>query len=151
VVLVVEFLLLLLLANGTPVLARRLLKQRFAWPLDGGLRLPDDQPLFGTSKTLRGVVLSVVVTSLGAAGLGLGWQLGAVTAALAMTGDLCSSFIKRRMKLPSSSNAPMLDQVPESLFPALACQSQLGFSVAEILLIVTVFLIGNLLANRLGV
>jgi len=151
VVLVVEFLLLLLLANGTPVLAHRLLKQRFARPLDGGLRLPDGQPLFGTSKTLRGIVLSVVVTSLGSAELGLGWQLGALTAALAMTGDLCSSFIKRRMKLPSSSNAPVLDQVPESLFPALACQSQLGFSITGILLIVTVFLIGNLLANRLGV
>lgn len=150
-VLVVEFLLLLLLANGTPVLARRLLKQRFAWPLDGGLRLPDGQPLFGTSKTLRGILLSVVATALGAELLGLGWQTGSVIAALAMTGDLFSSFIKRRMKLPSSSNAPVLDQVPESLFPALACQSQLGFGLTDILVIVTAFLIGNMLANRLGV
>lgn len=149
-VLVVEFLLLLLLANGTPVLARRLLRQHFAWPLDGGLQLPDGQPLFGTSKTLRGILLSLVVTGIGSQLLGLGWQLGLLVAALAMAGDLFSSFIKRRMKLPSSTSAPGLDQIPESLFPALACQTQLGLGAIEIAAIVTIFLIGNLLASRLG-
>ena len=58
-----------------------------------------------------------------------------------MAGDLFSSFIKRRMKLPSSSKATGLDQIPESLFPALACQSRLGFSSTDILIIVALFFI----------
>jgi CDP-2,3-bis-(O-geranylgeranyl)-sn-glycerol synthase len=141
VVLIVEFLLLVGLANATPVLARKVFKQHFAWPLDGGLRFIDGQPLLGPSKTLRGVVCSVLMTALGAELLGLGWQTGALTSVLAMAGDLFSSFIKRRMKLPSSSKVTGLDQVPESLFPALAGQPRLGFSYTDVLIIVVLFFV----------
>lgn len=140
-VLIVKLLLLVGLANATPVLARKVFKQRFAWPLDGGVRFFDAQPLLGPSKTLRGVLLSVVMTALGGELLGLGWQVGALTGAMAMAGDLFSSFIKRRMKLPSSSKATGLDQIPESLFPALACQSPLGLSTLDVLIIVVLFFV----------
>ena len=38
-----------------------------------------------------------------------------------MAGDLLSSFTKRRMRLASSSMAPGIDQVPESVLP-LTCR-----------------------------
>jgi len=75
-VLILKLLVLLILANGTPVIARNSFAERFAWPLDGGIKLFDGQPLFGSSKTVRGVVLSVLVTAAGGALTGLGWQAG---------------------------------------------------------------------------
>jgi len=42
-----------------------------------------------------------------------------MVAVLAMAGDLCSSFIKRRLGIKSSDKATGLDQIPESAFPLL--------------------------------
>ncbi|MEA2079195.1 MAG: CDP-archaeol synthase, partial [Pseudomonadota bacterium] len=103
--LILKLLVLLTLANGTPVIARKIFAGRFAWPLDGGVQFFDGWPLFGSSKTVRGVVLSVLVTGAGGALMGLGWKVGAVIGTLSMAGDLFSSFLKRRMKLPPSSRA----------------------------------------------
>jgi CDP-2,3-bis-(O-geranylgeranyl)-sn-glycerol synthase len=61
----------------------------------------------------------------------------------AMAGDTLSSFMKRRMGLASSSRASGLDQIPESLLPALACRSLLGLSAADIVAVVALFLIGE--------
>ena len=85
---ILKLLALLTLANGTPVMAKNILRDYTAHPLDGGLRFFDGRPLFGPSKTIRGIVLSLLVTSAGAPLLGLPWKLGALVAALAMTGDL---------------------------------------------------------------
>ena len=62
---------LLGLANGTPVIAKKILGTILARPLDGGMNLADGQPLFGDSKTIRGVVLSIIVTTLGAPLIGV--------------------------------------------------------------------------------
>ena len=62
--LVAQLLALLILVNGTPVIATKILGTVFAHPLDGGTTLADGQPLFGHSKTIRGVVLSIGVTTL---------------------------------------------------------------------------------------
>lgn len=147
--LIIKLFILLFLANGTPVLARKIFAERFAWPLDGGMRFFDGQPLFGASKTIRGLLLSVVVTAAGGSLLELGWKAGALIGALSMTGDLFSSFIKRRMKLPPSSRAVGLDQVPESLFPLLACQSMLGLSVTEVATVVVIFFLGDVIFSPL--
>ena len=48
-----QALLLLTLANGTPVIATRLVPTWYPRPVDGGVRLFDGQPLFGPSKTVR--------------------------------------------------------------------------------------------------
>ena len=53
------------------------------------------------------------------------WRLGALVAASAMAGDCLSSFIKRRFGLEPSRMTLGLDQVPESLFPAVACSAYL--------------------------
>ena len=66
-----------------------------------------------------------------------------------MLGDLFSSFLKRRMKLPPSSRALGLDQVPESLFPLLACQGLLGLTVTDIVTVVAIFFAGDVVFSPL--
>jgi CDP-2,3-bis-(O-geranylgeranyl)-sn-glycerol synthase len=144
-----EMLLLLVVANGVPVLGKKIFGVRFNRPLDGGLKLRDGHALFGASKTVRGVVLSVAATALAAPALGLDWSDGALIAALAMLGDLVSSFIKRRLGRAPSSMALGLDQIPESLLPALAFKSRLGLSAWDIAGVVFAFILLELLLSRL--
>lgn len=146
---IIECFVLLVLANAAPVVASRLLGARLAWPLDGGVHLADGQPLFGASKTLRGLLVAVVAATLGAVVMGLSWYVGALAGFTSMCGDLFSSFIKRRMKLAPSTRATVLDQVPESLLPLLACQPLLGLTALEILAVVLLFLVGDIVFSPL--
>ena len=98
--LVAQLLALLILVNGTPVIAAKIFGTVFAHPLDGGTTLADGQPLFGRSKTIRGVVLSIVATTLGAPWIGLDWTIGLLVSVTTMIGDLFSSFAKRRIIWP---------------------------------------------------
>jgi len=136
-------------ANGVPVFAKDILGSRLSFPLDGGARFLDGRPLLGPSKTVRGIVLSLLVTMLGAPALGLDWKTGLTVAGLAMMGDLFSSFLKRRMALAPSSMALGLDQVPESLFPALACIPLLALTPADVAAITVCFFAGELVLSRL--
>jgi len=147
--LVLQLLFLLMLANGTPVVAKKILGRRYSYPLDGNLALADGRPLFGRSKTIRGVALAVLVTATGASIIGLAWQVGALVGAFAMVGDLFSSFCKRRFGLPSSSRASGLDQVPESLLPLLACRNLLALTTADIVVCVVMFVVGEIVLSRL--
>ena len=54
-VVVLQLLILLMLANGTPVIAEKMLGGDYSYPLDGNLTFADGQPVFGRSKTIRGV------------------------------------------------------------------------------------------------
>ena len=83
-----SLLLLLGIANGAPVLAAKLFGQRFNTPVDVGCKFVDGRPLFGASKTIRGIVFSLLATSLAAPMLGFAWTAGALLAAGAMVGDL---------------------------------------------------------------
>ena len=65
----------------------------------------DGRTWFGTSKTVRGIVLAVLATTGAASLLGLGWKTGTLVGAMAMVGDLFASFVKRRLGLISSSQA----------------------------------------------
>jgi CDP-2,3-bis-(O-geranylgeranyl)-sn-glycerol synthase len=71
-----QLLVLLGVANGIPILAKKLLQDRFSMPVDGGLTLPDGELLFGASKTVRGVILSVVCTTGAAILLQMDWASG---------------------------------------------------------------------------
>jgi len=146
---VLQLLVLLTLANGTPVIAKKILGDRLAWPLDGGLRFVDGRPLLGASKTLRGVVLAVLVTGAGAALIGPGWRIGLLVGALAMAGDLVSSFVKRRLNRPPSSQAMGLDQIPEALLPLLACRPLLALGLLDIAAVVLVFFAGEIVVSKL--
>jgi CDP-diglyceride synthetase len=148
-VVVLQLLMLLMLANGTPVIAKKLLGGRYSFPLDGHLVFADGRPVLGRSKTIRGIVLAVLVTTAGAPLVGLAWQIGVLVGSFAMAGDLFSSFCKRRLGLPSSSRASGLDQIPESLLPLLACRDLLGLTAADIAVCVVMFVAGEVVLSRL--
>jgi CDP-2,3-bis-(O-geranylgeranyl)-sn-glycerol synthase len=144
-----KMLLLLVVANGVPVLGKKIFGATFNRALDGGLKLRDSHPLLGPSKTIRGVVLSIASTALAAIPLGYDWTDGALIALLAMLGDLASSFVKRRLGRPPSSLALGLDQIPESLLPTLAFKTRLGLTAWDIAGVVFAFILLELLLSRL--
>lgn len=148
-ILIAELLVLVGLANALPVLAKKILGTAFAWPLDGGATVWDGRPLFGHSKTIRGVVIALLGTPLVAVLMGLGWELGLLIAASAMAGDLLSSFIKRRLALPPSSQARGLDQIPESLFPFFAARWLVPISWMDVLIGAVIFVIAELVVSRI--
>jgi len=145
---ILQLLALLSVANGSPVVAKKLFGSILARPIDGGIGFIDRRPLFGSSKTIRGVVVAVVLTGAAAPLLGLALSTGAVVGAAAMAGDLLSSFVKRRLKLMPSSRATGLDQIPEALFPLLACRGSLSLTIADIVIGVAAFFAGELLLSR---
>jgi CDP-2,3-bis-(O-geranylgeranyl)-sn-glycerol synthase len=145
---ILQLLVLITLANGTPIVAKKIVGPRFSFPLDAGTVLFDGRPLFGPSKTIRGILVSVLITTASAPLIGLDLTIGAIVAGAAMAGDLFSSFVKRRLNSPPSSQALGLDQVPESLFPMLACRDALSLTIADIALGVGIFFIGALILSR---
>ena len=147
-VVILQLLSLLTLANGTPVIAKRILGRRLSAPLDGGLKFVDGEPIFGQSKTIRGIVLALLVTTAGAPLMGLDWMIGLLVAATAMVGDLLSSFIKRRCRLRPSDQFIGIDQLPESLFPLLACRGAFVLTVEEIAVTAVIFFVGEMLISR---
>ena len=52
---ILDILVLLVVVNGAPIIAARLFGSRYDAPVDLGARLPDGRPLFGSSKTWRGL------------------------------------------------------------------------------------------------
>ena len=118
--------------------------------MDGGRLLWDGRPLLGTSKTWRGVAVSLAATPLAALALGLDWHLGFGVALGAMAGDLLASFAKRRLGLPSSASAPVLDQVPESLIPGLVASGTLGLGWLDLGLVVCAFTVLDLALTPLS-
>jgi len=116
---VFDIFVLLLAANGAPILAAWALGARAAWAVDLGRCLPGGRPLLGPSKTWRGLLAALLGVSLVAVLLGYSASFGLIFAALAMTGDLVSSFIKRRLGVAPSDRSPGLDQLPEALLPSL--------------------------------
>ena len=147
--LLLQLLILLVVANGTAVVAKKLLGAAFARPLDGGALFVDGQPIFGPSKTIRGIVVSLLATSICAAVIGLGWEVGTLVATFSMVGDLFSSFVKRRLHLPSSSMAIGLDHIPELLFPLFASRWLLPLNILDIVVGVTIFVVGALILSPL--
>lgn len=144
-----QLLILLALANASPLIAKRMFNESYAMPIDGNARFVDGQPLLGASKTIRGVVASLLVTALAAPLLGLQIWIGLLVATAAMAGDLLSSFLKRRLLLAPSSRATGLDQIPESLFPLLACRSALSLTAVDIAVGCAFFFVGEILFSKL--
>ena len=145
---ILQLVILITLANGAPIVAKKIFGPRFSFPLDAGTVFFDGRPLFGPSKTIRGILVSVLITTASAPLIGLDLTIGAIVAGAAMAGDLFSSFVKRRLNSPPSSHALGLDQVPESLFPMLACRDALSLTIADIALGVGIFFIGALILSR---
>ena len=144
-----QLLLLIGIANGAPVVAKKLLDGIASGPLDTGALFFDGRPVFGRSKTLRGLVAALAATTAAAPLMGLRPALGAMVGATAMAGDLFSSFVKRRLGRAPSSRATGLDQIPEALLPLLAASMAMPLTAADIAVGVAVFFVGEVVLSRL--
>jgi CDP-2,3-bis-(O-geranylgeranyl)-sn-glycerol synthase len=147
--LIVKVLLLLSVANGTPVVVKHVFGSIGDRPLDGGFKLADGNFLFGPSKTIRGILSSLIATTI--VGLAIDFPLivGLIASIGAMSGDLASSFLKRRLGLVASSRATGIDQLPESLVPCLLLRVVgLPISAINIVIIVALFFGGEILISR---
>ena len=136
---IIKIFWLLLLANGTPIIARDLLKNIASWPLDFGYRFVDGRPLLGYSKTWRGLLLSMLVCGAIAPFLGFSVALAIQFSLLSLLGDLLASFYKRRLGLAESSRFRILDIFPESLLPLIVLYDSLAINALEAAIVVLLF------------
>lgn len=143
-----EVLVMLLATNGAPVLAARLFGSSGDLPLDLGKRLADGYPLFGSSKTWRGLLAALVISCALALLFGYGVWFGLAFGILVMVGDLCSSFVKRRKALEPGARCVGLDQIPESLFPSIFAFVVLGVQWWWAILLSLIFTLVQMLVSR---
>jgi CDP-2,3-bis-(O-geranylgeranyl)-sn-glycerol synthase len=129
-------------------------------PIDIGLNFIDGKRIFGTSKTLRGFGMALILGILAAIVeeifLGPGILLIGVLAALgALLGDLIGSFIKRRIDFKPGQPFPVLDQLDFILGALILTYpvQQISFGTIIILVVFTppIHLLANYFAYRLGV
>lgn len=139
-----HLLFLIIIANGAPILIRVLLNDGFILAIDFGNKLPDNNRIFGPSKTWRGIFAALLATSAAAWLLGYAPVTGFLVAVYTILGDLLSSFIKRRLAMAPSSAAPFLDQVPESFFPAFMMMQVFNLDIFSVILLVLIFIIAEL-------
>ena len=144
-----QLLLLILIANGAPIIAAAFCGAWGGRPLDGGRVLADGHRLLGDSKTWRGVLLAPLASGWAAVLLGLPAMAGVVVGLAAMLGDLLSSFGKRRLGVAASSMAFGLDQIPEALLPLLAVSVQSDLAWSAMAWIVAGFIMLELVLSRL--
>ena len=143
-----EVLFIVGLANGAPILAENLLRERWKTAVDFGRMFFDGRPLFGSSKTWRGLIAALVAAVFGAVSFGLSPETGAWLGVGAMLGDLFSSFVKRRLGVPPSGMALGLDQIPEVLAPLLLVKTELALQTREVIALTALFFVIELLLSR---
>lgn len=138
-----------MVANGAPIISQYIFKNHLSVPVDMGKCFFDGEPVFGNSKTWRGLFSSLVLTSLFASLLGYDYETGLIISLCSMMGDLFSSFIKRRMSIKPSDMSLFLDQVPESLLPALFMMNVFNLNVSDVVILVAIFMALELLLSRI--
>jgi CDP-2,3-bis-(O-geranylgeranyl)-sn-glycerol synthase len=134
-------LLLLIVANATPVVAAMLLRDRLAAPLDFGVTLRDGTRVLGDHKTWRGLTAGVMACAIAAHLLGLTFAVGFAFGTLSLLADTAASFVKRRLRLAAGTEIPGLDQIPEALLPLWVLSAPLGIGLPGGLLVTAVFLV----------
>jgi predicted MPP superfamily phosphohydrolase len=130
----------LLWVNGLPPLVGILVNDRFNQPIDGGRQWLDGKPVFGSHKTIRGLLASLLGGTALFPLLGVAWWCAALAALLAMAGDLLSSFIKRRRTLASGEDVVILDQFFESFFPLFFLSFFVSLSLIQFLTVLICFI-----------
>jgi CDP-diglyceride synthetase len=143
-----QILVMLLASNGAPVLVARVCRSRGDLPVDLGRTLRDGHPVFGASKTWRGLISAVFTACMLAILFGYGSLFGLVFGILVMTGDLCSSFVKRRRGLRPGDRSIGWDQLPESLIPSAYATSALGVAWWWAILWMLTFTLVQMLLSR---
>lgn len=144
-----KLLILLALANGAPLVAQYVFRDIGSYPIDFGRIWYDGRPVFGRSKTFRGLFCSLLSTTVVAALMEEAWTTGLEIAAAAMVGDLVSSFAKRRLGFAASARVTGLDQIPESLLPAITVASKLGITGLDVVVTTCLFFFGEIVLSRI--
>lgn len=139
------------MANGIPILARWWLGKQFSLSIDAGYLLSDGYPIFGTSKTWRGLLLGILSASLLAIAFEFSIIFAIIFPLLSLLGDLFSSFIKRRLKMLSSRPFLGLDQIPEAILPLLFGAFWLGYSFVTVTIVTLSFFLLNIMTSPLFV
>jgi len=130
----------ILWVNFLPPLTTIIFGERFSRPLDGEKLWLDNKPIFGSHKTARGIIASIFGGIATSPLLGVSWWIAGTAALLAMTGDLTSSFVKRRLNIPSGRNIFFLDQIFESIFPAVFLKQYLPLNTLQVTTILVMFI-----------
>jgi CDP-2,3-bis-(O-geranylgeranyl)-sn-glycerol synthase len=128
-------------------------------PIDGGKLFPDDRPIFGAHKTIRGFFSGLIVGTLVGFGLSLvinySVLLGFAVSLGALLGDLFKAFAKRRLGYAPGASLPVADQLDFVLGALLFSLpvSQPSWQVVIVVLIITppIHLLTNFVAYQLGV
>ncbi|NIV75950.1 MAG: CDP-archaeol synthase, partial [Gammaproteobacteria bacterium] len=89
-------------------------------PVDFHVVWRDGRVLLGPGKTWRGIAAAIVAATLVSPLLGWSPLYGGLFGALAMLGDLLSSYCKRRLGVASGDRIVGFDQLLEALLPS-AC------------------------------
>lgn len=134
-----KILFLLWLVNFSPPFLACLAGEKWDTPVDFGYSFMGGQPLFGSHKTLRGIAAGITAGAAGSLVLGFPLWVGLAVGTLSMGGDLFSSFLKRRLGLPSGRVTPGLDQVFEGSFPFLVLGPHFSLSATAAAVLVTIF------------
>jgi CDP-diglyceride synthetase len=132
-------LLMVVTANSAPWLASRLLRGRFAAPLDCSVNWKDGNRLLGDHKTWRGFIAAALASGLASQLFGFGIIMGIGFGMLAMAGDALSSSVKRRLQLAPGTEVIGLDQVPESLLPLMVFSHLMHLNAVTVAAIILVF------------
>lgn len=148
------FILPAYVANATPVLTGG------GPPIDGGKKFSDGYRILGGGKTIRGFILGLLAGSI----VGVvqftfwsspeSWMIAVLLAFGALLGDLCGSFVKRRVGFSRGRSFPVLDQL-EFVVGALLLASLIkvpGWEILAVLMILTPFIhLGtNFVGYKLG-
>jgi len=148
-----EIVAFLLFVNFMPALAREILGKRFTYPLDRGIIWFDNRFIFGPHKTIRGVLASL----LGGSFFFVIWPFDLITtitaSVLVSTGDLLTSFLKRRFRYKTGKVVPIADQFLEGLLPVAFLASRPGidhfYALLALLLFIPISYAGSLIWNYL--
>ncbi len=138
---ILDVVFLLLVANGAPVVADCIFRQKFDFALDGRRVYADGQRILGDSKTLRGLIVAVTSAAVAALLIGHSIKIGLLVGLCSMVGDLATSFLKRRMQLPASSQAVGLDYVPEALLPTAVLAMNNDIAAGDAVVITAMFVL----------
>ncbi|MDR3629181.1 MAG: CDP-archaeol synthase [Desulfocapsaceae bacterium] len=138
----------LLWVNSLPPIVTAAVGDRYGLAIDCGIMWFDGQPLFGGHKTVRGLTVSAAGGLMAFPLLGVTWWQAGTAALLAMTGDLVSSFIKRRFTLQCGRAVAGLDQIFESLLPLLFLNRYLPLNLPQDVLIIVFFTVISSLCSH---
>jgi len=121
-------------ANGMPVLFGG------GQPLDLGKSFFDGERIFGINKTTRGFISGILLGSLVSLIMELILMggllvLGILAALGSLLGDLCGSFLKRRLGLKPGSPLPLIDQLDFVIGALVVTYPLYNFSIEMILLV----------------